>query len=602
MSDGRVQSAAEANQLRVADRTETWRHVRALLRPRRRAAIVVVVLAVLVTLASASVPLIIGAAVDLAIDADDDTDRGRLAWLAGGVVVVTFGGALAQMVGRYRAAQLGEAVLNELRRGVYDAVVRLPAATVERVGTGELVARTTGDVEVLANATRSTVPMLFIGSILSVGLAVGLFATDARLAAVGIIAAAVVAYPGVRWYARHAPPRYAHQRQVEGERSAALLETYNGRQTLWAFGGGVDATARLDGHGEATLAAGLSTTAARNRLRPALRIGQGVAVAAVLLLGADLLDAGTVSAGTVTAATFFMLRLMDPVSMLVEQLDTIQQAQAALARIVGVIGSVDDEASLEGPPAATNQPDGAAIDIRNLSFSYRPGVPVLTNVDLDIAAGSRVVVVGPSGAGKSTLARLLCSIEQPDQGSIRIGGVALDAIDPAERSRTIALVAQETHVFERSVAENVALGRPEARAEQVAEALRVAGASGWVEQLEDGVDTVVGPEHPAITAARAQQLNLARILCLDPAVLVLDEATADLDPLTASATERQVDEALRGRTVVTIAHRLDAAERADLVVVIDEGRVVDLGSHDELVAADGPYAALWANWSRSRHT
>lgn len=585
-------------QLPIADGATTWRHVRALLAERRGAATLVVGLSVSVTLASAAVPIIIGSAVDLAVDGDRDS--GRLAWLAGAVAAITVVGAFAQMFGRYRAAQLGESVLNELRRGVYDAVVQLPASTVVRVGTGELVARATGDVEVLANATRSTLPMLFIGSILSVGLAVGLFITDVRLAVAGILAATIVAYPGVRWYARHAPPRYAWQRQVEGERSAALLETYNGRKTLWAFGGEPHATQRLASHGEATVAAGLATTAARNRLRPALRIGQGASLAAVLIVGAMLLGDDATSAGTVTAATFFMLRLMDPVSMLVEQLDAIQQAQAALARIIGVIETIEppEAKSAEALAAPTGAP--ASIEIRGVDFSYVPGAPVLVDVDLEIPAAARVVVVGPSGAGKSTLARLLCAIDKPDAGSIRIAGRPLEAIDPAERSQTIALVAQETHVFERSVAENVALGRPEATAAEIADALRIVGATSWVDDLDHGAETIVGPHHPAITAARAQQLNLARILCLDPAVLVLDEATADLDPLTAAATERQVDAALRGRTVVTIAHRLDTAERADLVVMIDEGRIVDAGRHDELVERGGAYAELWSNWSRSR--
>ncbi|MEM8705901.1 MAG: ABC transporter ATP-binding protein [Actinomycetota bacterium] len=583
--------------LPIADTAATWRHVRRLLRERRSQLAVVVALAVAVTVASAAVPLIIGAAVDLAVEGDGDRgDLVGLAALLGGAAVVGAGG---MMVGRYRAAELGEAILAELRSGVYDAVVGLPASTVERVGAGELVARATGDVEILANATRNTVPWLFIGSILSVGLTIGLFTTDPRLAAAGIAALAIVAWPGVRWYSRHAPPRYAHQRHVEGERSAALLETYNGRSTLWAFGATTDARRRLAHHGRATVDASLSTTAARNRLRPALRIGQGASLAAILFVGARLLESGDVSAGTLTAATFFMLRLIDPVSNLIEQLDTIQQAQAALARVIGVIETheptttpTDDEAPTDDGPAG--------IEIRGLGFAYRPGVPVLTDIDLDVESGAHVLIVGPSGAGKSTLARLLCAIERPDHGSIRIAGRDLASIDPAHRPGLVALVAQETHVFARSIRDNVALARTTATTDDVRDALRVVGALGWAEALPEGLDTVVGADHPAITPARAQQINLARILCLDPAVLLLDEATADLDPLTAAATERQVEAALRDRTVLTIAHRLDAAPDADLIVMIDDGRIVDHGTHHDLVAHGGPYASLWDAWHRSR--
>ncbi|MEM8706381.1 MAG: ABC transporter ATP-binding protein [Actinomycetota bacterium] len=582
--------------LPTADSTTTWRHVRRILRERRGQVAIVVMLAVAVTIASAAVPLIIGAAVDLAVDGDGD--RGALAGLAALLGVAAVTGAVGMMIGRYRAAELGEAVLATLRSGVYDAVVGLPASTVERVGTGELVARATGDVEILANATRNTVPWLFIGSILSVGLTIGLFTTDARLALAGIVALVVVAWPGVRWYARHAPPRYAHQRQVEGERSAALLETYNGRSTLWSFGATVDARDRLAHHGQATVDASLSTTAARNRLRPALRIGQGASLAAILFVGARLLDSGDVSAGTLTAATFFMLRLIDPVSSLVEQLDTIQQAQAALARVVGVIETHDPSASVGGDTTTTDGP--AAVEIRGLDFSYRPGVPVLRDISLDVPAGASVLIVGPSGAGKSTLARLLCAIDEPDAGSIRIAGTPLESVDPAHRPELVALVAQETHVFARTVRENVALARTSATTDEVHDALRVVGALGWADALPDGIDTQVGPDHPAITPARAQQINLARILCLDPAVLILDEATADLDPLSAATTERRVEAALRDRTVLTIAHRLDAAPTSDLIVMIDDGRIVARGTHDELVAAGGTYAELWDAWHRSR--
>ncbi|MEO0494482.1 MAG: ABC transporter ATP-binding protein, partial [Actinomycetota bacterium] len=579
--------------LPVADTTATFRHLRTMLRRRRSAVALVVALAVGVTIASAAVPLIVGAAVDLAVDGDGD--RNGLAWLAGLLAIAAVVGALGTMTGRYQAAKLGESVLAELRSGVYDAVVALPASTVERVGTGELVARTTGDVEVLANATRSTVPMLFIGSILSVGLTIGLFVTDVRLAVAGIVAFGAVAWPGVRWYLRHAPPRYAHQRQVEGERSGAILEAYNGRHTLWSFGATGEAIRRIDRHGQTTVDAALATTAARNRLRPALRIGQGASLAAILAVGAWLLGDGRLTAGTLTAAAFFMLRLIDPISMLVEQLDTVQQAQAALARIIGVIEHTDAAPPSTGAPLATGS---GAISIDGVGFGYRPDVPVLHDISLDIPAGSHVLLVGPSGAGKSTLARLLCAMDQPGTGSIRIGEHDLADVEPVDRPRLVALVAQETHVFARSIRENVALAHTDATTEEVRAALRTVGAADWADGLPAGIDTIVDADHPAITPARAQQLNLARILCLDPAVLILDEATADLDPITAATTERRVEVALRGRTVVTIAHRLDGAPDADLIVMIDEGRIVDVGTHRGLVATAGPYADLWASWSR----
>jgi ATP-binding cassette subfamily C protein len=221
-------------------------------------------------------------------------------------------------------------------------------------------------------------------------------------------------------------------------------------------------------------------------------------------------------------------------------------------------------------------------------------------VDLRIAPGERVVLVGPSGAGKTTLGKLICGTHRPTTGEIRLGGRLLDEIDPDELPRLVAMVAQEGHMFARSVADNVRLAQPGASDADVRRALETVDALDWVEALPRGAATVVGAGHHHLTPPQAQQLGLARLVCADPAVVVLDEATADLDPTAAARTERHLASALVGRSVLTIAHRLDAAARADRVVVMDAGAVVASGPHADLLSGEGTYAELWARWTVAR--
>ncbi len=256
--------------------------------------------------------------------------------------------------------------------------------------------------------------------------------------------------------------------------------------------------------------------------------------------------------------------------------------------------------ALAPPSSPPTSSWGLRLEVDRVHFGYLPGVPVLHGVSLDIASGERVVVVGSSRAGKTTLATLLCGTHRATSGEVRIGGVPIAAIEPTELPRLVAMVAQEGHVFTRSVADNVRLARPDATTEDVRAALAAVSALAWSEGLPDGLDTVVGASHE-LTPPQAQQLGLARLLCADPPVVILDEATAELDPTAATRTERHLDRALAGRTVLTIAHRLDAAARADRVVVMDAGTIVATGTHSQLLEAGGSYAQLWAHWTADRY-
>jgi ABC-type multidrug transport system fused ATPase/permease subunit len=311
-----------------------------------------------------------------------------------------------------------------------------------------------------------------------------------------------------------------------------------------------------------------------------------------LLLGGWLYIRGDVGLGEVTAAVLYVQMLIDPVDRVVMILDELQVGAASLSRLLGVAHVPDDRV------ATGREPSGEKIEVEDVRFSYVEDRDVLHGVDLSLGVGERLAMVGPSGAGKSTLGRLLAGIHPPRTGAVTVGGVGLTELPLGELRGHVALVTQEHHVFVGTLRENLALAldRP-ADDEELLAALDAVDAGGWVAALPSGLDTVLGSGGRALTPPQAQQLALARLVLADPHTLVLDEATSLIDPRAARHLERSLAAVLEGRTVVAIAHRLFSAHDADRVAVVEDGRITELGSHDELVARGGSYAALWESWN-----
>jgi len=578
--------------LPTATRADAGRWLRGALRTRRRAALTTAALLLAGTVAGLAGPALLGAVVDVV---SRHGHRGTIDRLALALVAAVLAEAGFAALARVAMARLGEDLLAELRRETLGRALDLDVETVELAGTGDLVGRCTTDIAVLGDMTRDVLPWVASAATLTV-LTLGALCLQSPVLALTALAGTPVSGAATRRYVRRAPPVYRTEREAMAELVGGLVETSEGARTLRAYGAAPAQSGRVRLAAAGWLRARAAGVHIRARFFPGLAIGQGISLAATVAAGAYLSSRGSLTTGEATAGALYVARLYDPLSLLLEVLDKLQSARASLCRLVGVL----DIPRPEEPPRHGDLDDTpVGVRARGLTFAYRGGAPVLTDVDLDLAAGQRAVVVGASGAGKSTLACLLAGLLRPASGAVTAGRHELADLAAADRRRLVALVTQEPHVFAGTVGWNVTLGAAHRPDVDPGACLAAVGAT-WAPGLPAGLDTVVGPGGHRLTPAQAQQVALARLVAADPSVVILDEATADLSGSAAGAAESALVAALANRTVIAIAHRLDTAATADVVVVMHEGRIVETGSHGELVAREGAYAALWSAWARSR--
>ena len=490
---------------------------------------------------------------------------------------------------RLRGAILGERMLADLREDFLVRSVGLPPGVLERAGTGDLLSRITTDIDRLSNAMREAVPQLAI-AVVWAGLLLGALAVTSPPLALSVLVAVPLLVAGCRWYFRRAPSAYRSEAAGFAAVSAALTESVDAGRTIEAhrLGARREEMSRL--RIRQWVAWERYTLWLRSVLFPVINFTHVLILASVLMIGGTFALRGWMSVGDLTTGALYAQMLVDPVNLILRWYDELQVAQVSLGRLVGVREIEPDSAD------ELLSPDGRDVRANEVRFGYRAGSDVLHGVSLRVRPGTRLALVGPSGAGKSTLGRLLAGIYAPRTGEVTLGGAELARM-PAERVRThVALVNQEHHVFVGSLRDNLRLARAGADDPELWEALEAVDADDWARGLDDGLDTEVGSGGAALTPAQAQQVALARLVLADPHTLVLDEATSLLDPRAARHLERSLARVLDGRTVVAIAHRLHTAHDADVIAVVEDGRISEFGSHHQLVEADGAYAALWRSW------
>jgi len=489
------------------------------------------------------------------------------------------------------AATAGERFLHALRVASFDKLQALPLGFFERERAGVLISRLTSDVQSLNELVREALVEI-VGSALQIVLTIAaLVFLSPKLAAISLVSLPILIASS--WSFHHGAGRAYHAiRDRVAETLTALQEGLAGVRVVQAFRREQRTLDRYRPRSQAQIRAWRQASFVNIRLFAFLPLAQASALIVVLLAAASMYRSGDISIGTITAFVLYLIQLFDPIGRFTEWLGEFRQGLAALGKIVGLL---EVPVAIRQKPDAVDLPHEGTLALHDVTFGYRKR-PVVRSLTLEVAAGEHVALVGATGAGKSTVAKLLTRQYDPQQGSIELGGVDLRDATLASLRRQIVLLPQEGHLFTGTIAENVRLAHPDATDEDVHRALETIGALDRFASLPQGLGTDVQTRGLRLSAGERQLVGIARIALADPAVIVLDEATSSLDPATEVAVESALAAVARGRTVITIAHRLSTAQRADRVAVMEHGRLVEVAPHDELVEQGDRYARLWASW------
>ena len=553
-------------------------------------ALSVTVLATIVRLLG---PLVVRGGIDQGI-AEDDVDA---ILLAGGIYVALLAVQyVLTALSQYGIAYVGEQYLRQLRSAVFAKLLRLDMGFYSRSKSGVLVSRMTADIESLQEFASDGAVLALSNFLTVVGVAIALVLVDWRMALAVFVVVAVLALI-TRVFQRQARRAYDMVRERIGEVLGTLQEGITGVRVVQAFTQeSTQATSfgRVnEGHFEANMAA----ARAISWYFPVVAFLRVVALASAIAIGAVRVINGDMTIGTLVAFLLYLDWFFQPIINLSNVYNLLQSALAALAKLFQL---VDEPVAIQEREGAYDLPGDVRgeVEFRDVSFSYEEGVPVLNDIDLAVAAGERLAVVGETGSGKSTIAKLAMRFYDPDSGTVLLDGANLKDITESSRVEALALIPQEGFLFSGSLRSNLVYAKPDASDEDVRRVLETMGIADWIESLPDGLDTEVRERGGRFSAGERQLVALARAFLADPEVIVLDEATSNLDPETEVKVEGALRALLEDRTSIVIAHRLRSAERADRVIMVDGGEIIAEGTHEQLVDSSAQYQELVEVWQR----
>ena len=526
-------------------------------------------------------------------------NRAALAYLVVAIFGLVFGRWVIWIVSR-----TGEKFLRALREQVFRHITSLSLDFFDREKTGRLVSRMTSDIDALQELISTGLVMFVQNFLIFVGAVIVILTLSWQLS-LGVLVIVPPVVIASRWFRRRSNVAYLEVRESIGENLATLQEGLEGVRVVQAFGQERGWISRFGRTNENQYEANLETVRISAKYFPFVEFTGVMGIAVIVGLGGVLVDNAVVTVGTVLAFVLYLNNLFEPIQQLSQLYNTVQSAGAALHKLFFLL---DTDASVHEKPGAVDLPVRGALEVEAVTFAYGGGPPdtdgvahplgpeVLRDVSIAVAPGERVALVGPTGAGKSTLAKLMARFYDPLAGSVRYGDVDLRAATFASLRRHIVVVPQEGFLFAGSIRDNVRVGRDGASDEEVDAAVAALGLTATFGAFPEGMETEVRERGSRLSAGEKQLVSLARAALADPTVLVLDEATSNLDPGTEHAVERALERLTDGRTVVVVAHRLSTAARCDRIAVVDEGGLLEVGTHDELLARRGRYATLFAAW------